>query len=592
MIGWKNYPKPNLRFIRNVWVVEVSIPTSIRHLFGSGSGATNNKRKSTGTTDKAIAEKRVTELAHNIYKEFDDKQLEYANRSNKQTDKYAEDVIYGLADLFKYNKGMRPTLVPSTDYDELVKMKESFDSFARLVADQKESSEAEGLDEDALQDSFKDIYEFNAKLIERLKTGQEFDLESEQAKSMTKLQRALSPNVQFNSKQVLYLEQHTQPIVQSYWQDLLTQASIEQGKTPPVFDEILDKDDYIISSIEDGHYLLGLPHVTKANPQLTKQYHDYKPISRPRRNIVKSASNMVSFMDEYFVAVERDQDKKDTIRKLKKGVRLFVELIGDLPLQDIDQTTVYSFMDKQLEARPNVSVRVLRDNNWSLRSFFKFCIEKGYLKDNPVSGVNLGRRGKPAQTYLNYTRDELHTIFSHNWKPQERLLLSILITTGMRLSEAGNLSWERFSEDHDGIQGMRCFTLLNTSDEIVAVKNRPSMRIIPLHPDLILPPKGTGRLFDYDLNEDGLSSHDAGRAINPTLQKLVPHPQKMAHSFRGTLKELLRDAGVYKEINDFYTGHSSGDVAGTSYDGVGVDTRYNEISKAQHPWLKYKSKLD
>jgi hypothetical protein len=83
MIGWKDYPKPNLRFIRNVWVVEVSIPTSIRHLFGNGSGATNNKRKSTGTTDEVIAEKRVTELAHMIYKEFDDKQLELAvsNRS-------------------------------------------------------------------------------------------------------------------------------------------------------------------------------------------------------------------------------------------------------------------------------------------------------------------------------------------------------------------------------------------------------------------------------------------------------------------------------------------------------------------------------
>jgi hypothetical protein len=63
MIGWKDFPKPRLRFIRNVWVLEVGIPTYIRHLFGNGSGATNNKRKSTGTTDEAIAEKRATELA-------------------------------------------------------------------------------------------------------------------------------------------------------------------------------------------------------------------------------------------------------------------------------------------------------------------------------------------------------------------------------------------------------------------------------------------------------------------------------------------------------------------------------------------------
>ena len=158
------------------WVVDVSYPASIRHMFGNGKG--RSKKLTTGTTDKAQAEQREMEIAHKIYRLFDDKQLEYANSNNKKTDEYAKDVIYGLADLFKYNKGMRPTLVASTDYDELVKMKESFDSFARLVADQKESSGAEDLDEDALQESFKDIYEFNAELNERLKTGQEFDLES------------------------------------------------------------------------------------------------------------------------------------------------------------------------------------------------------------------------------------------------------------------------------------------------------------------------------------------------------------------------------------------------------------------------------
>ena len=79
MIVWKDYPKPNLRFIRNVWVVEVSIPTPIRNLFGNVSWATNNKRKATCTIDKTIAERWVTELAHRIYKEFDEAKLEYAN---------------------------------------------------------------------------------------------------------------------------------------------------------------------------------------------------------------------------------------------------------------------------------------------------------------------------------------------------------------------------------------------------------------------------------------------------------------------------------------------------------------------------------
>ena len=472
-----------------------------------------------------------------------------------------------------YNGGNIPDLSTDTDYDVLLAMKTALDGYNEMIENMRPE-----LNEGQIVGILKAIKK-SSPLIDGLN-----DLEKLR-ESLDEIKASLAPiNGLFSMEQNVLASKHQIKIVQSYWQDLLTLAATKQGKKPPVFDKVEGLDVSIIET-DYGNIPIHPDDPTTNEP-------DAKPIIRPRRNKVKNISNILSVLDEYFVSVERDQAKKDTIRKLKKGIRLFVELMGDLPLQDIEQTTVYSFMDKQQELRPNISARVLKDNNWSLRSFFKFCIERGYVKINPLADIDVGRRGIPVQTHLNYSRDELHTIFSHNWKPQERLLLSVLITTGMRLSEAANLSWERFSEDHDGIQGMRCFSLLNTNDEIVTVKNKGSMRIIPLHPDLVLPPKGTGRLFDYKMNEDGLASHDAGRAINPTLQKLVPHPQKMAHSFRGTLKELLRDAGVSKEISDFYTGHSSGDVAGTSYGGVGVDTRYIEISKVRHPWLKYKSLID
>ena len=63
------------------------------------------------------------EIAHKIYRLFDEAQLEYANRNNKQTDKYAESIIYRLAKAMKYNRGVVPTLDPSTDYDALKDMK-------------------------------------------------------------------------------------------------------------------------------------------------------------------------------------------------------------------------------------------------------------------------------------------------------------------------------------------------------------------------------------------------------------------------------------------------------------------------------------
>jgi hypothetical protein len=91
ILQWKDYPKPRLRMNQGKWVVDVSYPASIRHMFGNGKG--RSKKLTTGTTDKAQAEHCEMEIAHKIYSLFDDKQLEYANRNNKKTDEYAEDVI-------------------------------------------------------------------------------------------------------------------------------------------------------------------------------------------------------------------------------------------------------------------------------------------------------------------------------------------------------------------------------------------------------------------------------------------------------------------------------------------------------------------
>ncbi len=44
--------------------------------------------------------------------------------------------------------------------------------------------------------------------------------------------------------------------------------------------------------------------------------------------------------------------------------------------------------------------------------------------------------------------------------------------------------------------------------EKVRVKNKGSRRDVPLHPDLVLPKKGAGRLFDYNKDEDGCCSMD------------------------------------------------------------------------------------
>ena len=112
------------------------------------------------------------------------------------------------------------------------------------------------------------------------------------------------------------------------------------------------------------------------------------------------------------------------------------------------------------------------------------------------------------------------------------------------------MTWERYHENYDGMQGLRVFSLDDKDAENVTVKNSWSKRDMPLHDDLVMPSKSIGRILDYKQNKDCLCSHDAGRIINPILQQIVSGRHKSLHSFRITFKVMWRSVGVSEEINN------------------------------------------
>ena len=100
-----------------------------------------------------------------------------------------------------------------------------------------------------------------------------------------------------------------------------------------------------------------------------------------------------------------------------------------------------------------------------------------------------------------------------------------------------------------------------------------------------MPERGRGRLFDYSLDDDGKAQRHASNTLNRHIEKIRENNRQVVHSLRGTLKDLLRDYGVTKEINDFITGHSSGDVAGQYGSGPSLLVRYEAVNSVSHPWL-------
>lgn len=253
----------------------------------------------------------------------------------------------------------------------------------------------------------------------------------------------------------------------------------------------------------------------------------------------------------------------------------FEDLLPNVGLEDVTQTHLYQFAESLHErglAKNTISGRLTK-----LSLVFNFSIQRGYRQTNPRIGMNLSGLGREQRSYRPFSKEELHQIFGLELPHRERLLMTILLATGMRRDEAALLTWERV-KDEDGVH------FLDLTDGLV--KTLGSKRRVPIiEPVLkLLGPRGDGRLFDYTLNKSG-KTVDASQACLRFIRMVTADEQKSLHSFRGTLKDLLRDAGVSQEVNDFITGHSSGDVAGKYGQGPSLKVRYEALSSVHHPWF-------
>jgi integrase len=541
------YPVARLNHIKGKWYVIVSVPAHLRHLFKNQ----RDLRRSTGTHDEGFAKRKQHALAQDIYDLFDQRQREEKVKHFKVTDAFAVDAVFSLATVFKHRN--IPDLRSSTDYHILSAFKQSCDTYASIILNQA-------------------VPEALSELTELIVGG----LPPEEIRERIS---ALNSKSQYSMADKGVAGRYMTEPVHTFWQDLLISAARKQGLPEPTVEPFTGpKTDLALikGQIQIDH------------PSLRRLTNDpVELISRPARIVPTEALTYSSVMPEYLERVERDTPLEDTKRKKKRWAKQFLDVMGDLEIAAIKPKHAYDYLDKVLAENPDRSNKTLRDYILGVQSLLKYCVQRDYIQSNPFRDLDLKPYGEqPEETYP-FEMSELKAIFAYDWNPQDRLLLSVLATTGMRPSEAGNLTWERFNDtEHVGI---RYFTTLDTADEKVRVKNAGSKRFVPIHPDLQLPERSTGRLFDYEKNEDGLPATEIGHQILPTLHSIVPHPNKNIRSFRKTFKRMCRDKGVEEEVHDAITGHrQTASASRANYGGMGVPVMFKAISQLDISFTKGK----
>jgi integrase len=553
------YPRSRLTLVKGKQYVIVSVPADLRHLFPNQ----RDKRLSTGTSDLNIAQLKQHDLAQQIYDGFDSKIKESAVKLEVAGDGFALDVIGQLATAF--NHRTIPALKPSTNYQELVAFKNSCDVYSEMPFNATS-------DEDG------------SAMLAWLAANPKPD-----PIDLIAMARAMQKRSGYTNEQNNYAAKYQTHFVHNFWQDLLITTAREQNLPEPKIEPFKGvNENYVLQ--DDDRVLPDNPVSRHMHEEMLKEYIPKldgrfdKPISRPPRVQPFGARTVSTVMVEYLDDMRLKQDSLDTQRKLKRWAKKFLDMMGDMEIAKIKPAHGFEYITKVLSEYPTQANKTLKDYLWGVQNLLKFCRERGYIDINPFVNLDISKYGKASEETLPYSNEEIKIILAHDWKPQERLLLSILATTGMRPSEAGNMTWERFNDtEHKGI---RFLSTLDTDTEQVRVKNQSSKRQVPLHPDLVLPKKGAGRLFDYKKDEDGRCSTDIAHEINPILEQLVPHPNKSLRSFRKTFKITMRDAGVGEEVHDAITGHRQGDTTGRkNYGGMGLKVKFKAISKLDISFL-------
>ena len=167
--------------------------------------------------------------------------------------------------------------------------------------------------------------------------------------------------------------------------------------------------------------------------------------------------------------------KKEKSQRLKACQRV-IEFCGDLPLAGYTKLHAYD-LAKAMDGLDYSNAQINKMITYG-RGLFKYAEKnrdsngKQYLSANAWTALELEDYGYKGRPYIPFSHDELIALFALDIDPQERKLLSILITTGMRLDEASLLTWDRI-RNHKGIW---CFALIN-DDSNVKLKNRGSQRL-------------------------------------------------------------------------------------------------------------------
>ncbi|MBL4917461.1 DUF6538 domain-containing protein [Szabonella alba] len=344
-----------------------------------------------------------------------------------------------------------------------------------------------------------------------------------------------------------------------------------------------------------------------------------KPATGTRREVAKPGETIMEIF-EIFARENKNGVAKDRLDQSRRDIGTFLDVVGaSFPIAKITKVEVRTWkqllimypvkatetkafagmnIHQIIKANEKVGKPVLADrtvNRYlsSLGAFLSWAVDQGYITSNPTEGLMLNKKAK-APT-LPFKTEQLTKLFNSPWfagcksadewrnvaKPGDVLIRDhrfwvplIMLFSGARPGEIGQLAVNDVRQQH-GHWIMHITTEGDETDEGKSVKTAGSMRVVPVHPELIRlgfidyhagrVKAGGASLFPGAVrNSRGQMMADVSREFGRYMTKIGLKEGRglSLYSFRHGATDALRRGGFLDQQFGFILGHAEPSMTG------------------------------
>ncbi|MBV7552243.1 site-specific integrase [Pseudomonas sp. PDM28] len=325
-------------------------------------------------------------------------------------------------------------------------------------------------------------------------------------------------------------------------------------------------------------------------------HRSHHPIAKPAKSVANGPA--LSTLSKLYIEEGKRGGtwREVSTHEVERSLRDLFELMGDMPIAEFDVHQARLLKDRLSRCpqyfglRPEYEGKTLKQvvesgatyktitavtvNNRlrKLSAFMNWCKSNGYVTDNPLVGLKV-MTGSAKEARLSFEQHDLSTLLDldalkaearkHPWRYWLPLLGRF---TGARLEELCQLHVADFIT----LQGIDCIRI-DDGNESQKLKNSSSRRTLPIHPALIRlglldyvnhqRTQSLDRLFSELEPVRGKLGHEPSKWFSRYRIKMgITDPKKTFHSFRHTMIDDLRDAGVQDSLIKRIAGHEDSAV--------------------------------